>query len=108
MPMTQSPRSKVMTKRIGIIGNGNVGSELARGLPRAGHGVRAAGKDPVAVSAVADWAKIVILAVPFGAIEETLREIGNAVEGKVLVDVTNALGPQMDLVMGFTTSCAEE
>jgi 8-hydroxy-5-deazaflavin:NADPH oxidoreductase len=97
-----------MTKRIGIIGDGNVGSALARGLERAGHEVKTVGKDPAAVRAVADWAKLLILAVPFGALDETLREIGSGADGKVLVDVTNTLGPKMELALGFSTSGAEE
>ena len=32
-------------KKIGVIGDGNVGSALARGLKRAGHDVRTVGND---------------------------------------------------------------
>jgi prephenate dehydrogenase len=35
-----------MKAKVGIIGDGNVGSALARGLERAGYEVRAVGKDP--------------------------------------------------------------
>ena len=47
-----------MTK-IGIIGDGNVGSALARGLKRAGHEVRAVGKDGAAIRDTAAWAELV-------------------------------------------------
>lgn len=96
------------TKKIGIIGDGNVGSALARGLKRAGHDVRAVGKDKTAIRETASWAEIVLLAVPFGAIDDVVKEVGGGVEGKTLIDVTNALGPDMSWAVGFTTSGAEE
>jgi len=86
-----------MATKIGIIGKGNVGSALQRGLAKAGHDVRAVGKDPGAVRQTAAWAEVVFLAVPFGALDDTLRGAGDAVNGKVLVDVTNALTPDMQL-----------
>jgi predicted dinucleotide-binding enzyme len=96
------------TKRIGIIGDGNVGNALGRGLKRAGHDVRAVGKDKTAIRETASWAEVILLAVPFAAIEGVIREVGSFVEGKVLIDVTNALDASMGLAVGFTTSGAEE
>ena len=93
---------------IGIIGNGNVGSALERGLKRAGHEVRSAGKDAEAIQRTASWAEVVFLAVPFGAVNEVVGTLGETIDGKVLVDVTNALTPEMQLAIGFTTSGAEE
>jgi predicted dinucleotide-binding enzyme len=98
----------VMATKIGIIGKGNVGSALQRGLARAGHEVRAVGKEPGAARQTAAWAEVIFIAVPFGALDDTLREIGEAAQGKVLVDTTNALTPDMQLALGFTTSGAEE
>lgn len=95
-------------KKIGIIGAGNVGSALARGLERAGHEVRPVGNDEAAVREVAEWADDVILAVPFGAIDDAVREAGDGLDGKTLIDVTNALDGNMNLALGFTTSGAEE
>jgi 8-hydroxy-5-deazaflavin:NADPH oxidoreductase len=94
--------------RIGIIGDGNVGSALARGLKRAGHEVRAVGKDPGAIRDTAGWAEVVVLAVPFGALDDVVKTAGEVVQGKTVVDVTNALDAKMNLAMGFTTSGAEE
>jgi 8-hydroxy-5-deazaflavin:NADPH oxidoreductase len=98
----------VTPKRIGILGKGNVGSALARGLMRAGHKVTASGSAPASVRETAQEADIVILAVPFGAIDAVLREAGETLVGKTVVDVTNALGPDMHWALGFTTSGAEE
>lgn len=96
------------TTKIGIIGDGNVGSALARGLKRAGHDVRAVGKDKTAIRETASWAEIVLLAVPFGVIDDVVEEVGSVVEGKTLIDVTNALDTHMSWAVGFTTSGAEE
>ena len=95
-------------RRIGIIGDGNVGSALARGLKRSGHDVRNVGKDKKAVRDTTDWAEVVMLAVPFGAVDDVIKEAGTSLEGKTLVDVTNALDDAMNLALGFSTSGAEE
>jgi predicted dinucleotide-binding enzyme len=93
---------------IAIIGNGNVGSALARGLERAGHQVRAVGKDTAAIRDTATSAELVILAVPFGAIDDVVKAAGNVFADKTVVDATNALDANMNLAVGFTTSGAEE
>src|SRR5262245_36059866 len=95
-------------KRIGIIGDGSVGSALQRGLSRAGHEVRAVGHDKNAVREVASWASLVILAVPFWAIDDAVQSAGDGLAGKVLIDVTNALTSDFQWAVGFTTSGAEE
>lgn len=94
--------------RIGIIGDGNVGSALARGLKRAGHEVRAVGKDKGAIRDTAGWGEVIILAVPFGALDDVVKTAGEVAQGKTVVDVTNALDPNMNLAIGYTTSGAEE
>src|SRR5436190_16697816 len=96
------------TKKIGILGDGHVGSALARGAERAGYEVKAVGSDKKAQHDVATWADLVVLAVPFGAVDEVVRSLGGALDGKTLVDVTNALTSDMKLAVGFTTSGAEE
>lgn len=98
-----------MTKhKVGIIGDGNVGGALARGLKRAGHEVRTVGKDAKAVGDTAAWAEIVVLAVPFGAIDDVVKAAGQSLAGKTVVDATNALDANMGWAVGFTTSGAEE
>lgn len=97
-----------MATKIGIIGDGNVGSALSRGLTRAGHDVRAVGKDPGAIREAASWAEVVLLAVPFGAIDDVVKAAGEALAGKTVIDVTNALDASMNLAVGFATSGAEE
>jgi predicted dinucleotide-binding enzyme len=96
------------TKKIGIIGDGNVGSALARGFGRAGADVKAVGRDKAAIRETAAWAEILVLAVPFGEIDDVVGTAGEAMAGKTVVDVTNALDEKMSLALGFSTSGAEE
>lgn len=97
-----------MKPKIAIIGKGNVGSALQRGLERAKYEVKSVGKDPARVREIAAWGELIILAVPYPAVDEAIREMGDAINGKPLIDVTNALTPDYQLALGFTTSGAEE
>ena len=95
--------------KIGIIGKGNVGTALGRGLTRAGHEIRFGHRDPEeTVGGAASWGEAIILAVPFPEVPGAAREIGPAADGKTLIDVTNALDSSLDLAIGFSTSGAEE
>ncbi len=97
-----------MPKKIAIIGAGNVGQALTRGFSRGGHPIKAAGHDPAEVKESAQWGEVIVLAVPFQALDEVVRELGGAADGKPVIDVTNALGPNLTLALGFDTSGAEE
>ena len=97
-----------MKPTVAVVGKGNVGGALTRGLERAGYAVRAVGKDPAAVREAASWGEVIILTVPYGAVEATVGELGDAINGKVVVDASNALTPDYQLAVGFTTSAAEE
>lgn len=108
---------------IAIIGTGSVGSGLAKAFAGAGHRVhlnargvdktaaaaQAAGAivstSPAAAAAIAD---VVILAVPFGAVEELASAIRPVANGKVIVDVTNPAKPDWSgPLFGGTDSGAE-
>ena len=52
--------------------------------------------------------EVVFFAVPFGALDDVVKTAGEVLEGKTVVDVTNALDANMNLAVGFTTSGAEE
>lgn len=97
-----------MKTKIAIIGDGNVGSALNRGLERAGYEVKSVGNEPSRVREIANWGEHIILAMPFAAVDDVLRNLGDAVNGKTLIDATNALTPDFQLALGFTTSGAEE
>ena len=95
--------------RIGIIGKGNVGSAIAAGLTRAGHEVKHGHRDPKEpVAEAARWGEVIVLAVPFENVTEAAKTIGSLADGKTLLDVTNAIGENMTLAIGCTTSAAEE
>jgi 8-hydroxy-5-deazaflavin:NADPH oxidoreductase len=95
-----------MQQKVAIVGAGNVGKALREGLERTGYKVRVGGRGQV--SETAAWADIIILAVPFASIPDVTREMQTAADGKTVVDVTNALTPDMQLALGFSTSGAEE
>lgn len=61
-----------MKPKIAIIGKGNVGSALKRGLERAGYAVRSTGKEEVKETAT--WGEVVIIAVPFMAIDAVVQQ----------------------------------
>jgi predicted dinucleotide-binding enzyme len=109
--------------KIAIIGTGNVGGALARGLSRAGHqivlGVRdraktadlarvtkAEARPPAEAAAAGD---VVILALPWGAAEAAVKSLGG-LEGKVVIDCMNPLAMRngaLGLDRGFETSAGE-
>src|SRR5215510_10844327 len=95
-----------MSQKVAILGGGEVGSALEAALSRVGCEVRIARRGQVVPTA--SWADVIILAVPFRAVPEVARELGTAADGKTVVDVTNALTPDFQLAVGFTTSGAEE
>ena len=85
-----------------VIGKGNVVIALGNGLARVGHAVKYGHRDrnePVHEAAL--WGDILLLAVPYSNIREVLHEIGSAADGKLLIDVTNPLTPEMSLAIGF-------
>jgi len=94
--------------KVALIGSGNVGTALRSGLERSGYEARSVGHDPGQVRETASWGDVVFLAVPFTAIDETIQELGNSIDGKVVVDVTNALTHDRQLAMGINMSGAEE
>ncbi len=106
--------------RVGIIGTGKVGQAIAKGLSKTDNEVRFGSREPSKAQvtdgmkvesqrAVASWADVLILAVPYAAAGATVRTLDSGkLDGKVLVDATNVLSPSRDLALGFTTSGAEE
>lgn len=95
--------------RIAMIGKGNVGKAMASGLEPVGHEIRFGHRDPKEnVEDAADWGELIVLAVPFLGVKDVVEKIGSRADGKVVVDVTNVIGKDGSMVMGFTTSGAEE
>lgn len=103
--------------RIAIIGTGKVGTTLGQGLAKAGHsvtfGVRSTRDAPFAgarldgVKAAVAASEVVLLATSWAGASDAVTEAGDF-SGKVLVDVTNPVGPGFSLTLGHTTSGAEQ
>ncbi len=95
--------------KIGIIGKGNVASALAEGLGRKGHSIKFGHRDPKEPAGeAAKWGEVIILAVPHSAAADTAKTVGSAADGKLVIDVSNALTEKLEWAIGFTTSAAEE
>jgi len=111
--------------RIAIIGTGNVGTALARGLKGKGHDITIGARDmaaarPVALaqdtgaalahpSDAARQSDIVILALPWAAAKEAIASLGD-LAGKIVIDCMNPLGMvdgALGLTIGHTTSGGE-
>lgn len=75
---------------IAVLGNGRVGGNLAAALTRAGHQVTVADRTPGAAADAARQARIVINATPGAGSLERLAALRAELQGKILVDVSNA------------------
>lgn len=112
--------------QIAIIGTGNVGSAIAKGLKGRGHQVSLGVRDPSRpdLLALADEvgarlrnpreaahsAEIVILALPWDKAEAAVKALGD-LEGRIVVDCMNPLAMidgTLSLAIGHTTSGAEQ
>ena len=92
--------------KVAIIGTGNIGKALGGTLTRAGHHVTLAGRDAdkarnvaadvgaAAAATPVDAARdadVIVLAVPFAALEDVAKELVSVADGSVVIDVTNPL-----------------
>ncbi len=112
--------------KIAIVGSGNIGAgACATVRSKHGHAITFAARDPAdaelstlakglgaKTATVAEGirdAEVVVLAMPYGALDQVL-EVAGDMAGKIVIDCTNAVerGPQgMSLKFGHTTSSAE-
>lgn len=109
---------------VAVIGTGNMGLGLASILAQAKHDVSIGSRDMAKAAALASqighgavggdieasvkMADVVILAIPFPFAEETLKAAGD-LSKKIIIDISNPITPDFQgLVIGHTTSAAEE
>jgi predicted dinucleotide-binding enzyme len=109
--------------KIAIFGPGRIGGNLARQLLKAGHEVTLTfSRDPQRLQARANvlgqgiraappaqalqWADAVVLSVPWGAIDDVIRAVGNFAD-KVVIDTTNQFGPLGVIQLPGNISAAE-
>ncbi len=105
-PLLRSEDAAAATKvKIGVIGSGNVGSNLGRVLANAGHqvmfssrnlehdkqlaaGVGANARAGTPAEAVA-FGDVLIIAVPYGALPDLGKSLDGALKGKIVLDACN-------------------
>jgi 8-hydroxy-5-deazaflavin:NADPH oxidoreductase len=95
--------------KLGIIGTGRIGGNIARQAVKGGHEVKLSfSRDPASLEQLASevgegastgtpaeavsFADAVVLSVPWGVISEALEQAGD-LSGKVVIDTTNQFGP---------------
>lgn len=95
--------------KVAILGRGNMGAPIAELSRNAGYIVSVVGRDGNAVDAIKS-ADLVVLALHYDPAKSLLsdKSVQKALNGKVLIDITNPLAPDyMSLTIGHTTSAAE-
>src|SRR5476651_2371343 len=95
---------------ISIIGTGGMATAIGSRIAKAGHTVEVISRDPAKARALADKlgagatigtygaapaGDIVILAVPYGGAAAAVADFGNALDGKVIIDITNPVAPDL-------------
>jgi len=109
---------------VSIIGSGGMAAAIAGRVTKAGYTVEVASRDAAKAQALADKlavgattgsygaapsGDIVILAVPYAGAVEVLADYGDALEGKVIVDITNPISKDARaLVTAAGSSGAQE
>jgi predicted dinucleotide-binding enzyme len=110
--------------RIGVLGTGNMAEALATPWVRAGHEVIIGGRDAhkaerlaqrigggataAGLRAAAATGQVVLAALPFGVGAEVARDLHVALEGKVLIDCSNPIGPGFRLLTQGSPSAAQQ
>ncbi|MEU4876992.1 NAD(P)-binding domain-containing protein [Streptomyces sp. NPDC021608] len=110
--------------RIGVLGTGNMADALATHWVRAGHDVTIGGRNADkaerlatriggstkagSLRAAAESGQVVLAALPFGAGGEVARGLYAALEGKVLLDCSNPVGPGFRLLTEGGPSAAQQ
>ena len=109
---------------ISIIGTGGMAAAIVGLAAKAGYTVEVVSRDPAKARALADQlaagattgtygtapaGDIVILAVPYASAAAVVAEYGNALDGKVIIDITNPVSPDLTgLVTPHGSSGAKE
>ena len=109
---------------ISIIGAGPMAGAIAGRIAKAGHTVEVVTRDPAKARALADHlaagattgtygaapaGDIVILAVPYSSAASVVADFGDALDGKVIIDITNPVAPDLSgLVTPGGSSGAQE
>ena len=109
---------------ISIIGAGTMATAIAGRIAKAGHTVEVVNRDPAKARALADKlgsgattgtygaapkGDIVILAVPYSGAAAAVANFGDALDGRVIIDIANPVAPDLSgLVTPSGSSGAQE
>lgn len=109
---------------ISVIGAGSMAAAIAGRATKAGHRVEILNRDPAKAQALADRltgdatvghsraapaGDIVVLAVPYAVAEAAVGDFGDALAGKIVIDITNPVAPDLSgLVVPHGSSGAQE
>jgi 8-hydroxy-5-deazaflavin:NADPH oxidoreductase len=99
--------------KIAVFGAGAVGSRLSKLLTHAGHEIELAQRSPdkttgPSFARAAQWADLVVLAVPYSALDGLLPPLAEALAGKVVVDCSNPLNADWSpMLLGQENSAGE-
>lgn len=97
-----------ISRKIGILGAGKIGQALGQLWLRAGHEVSFGGRTPEklvtmvealgprasaqSLKVVAAESEVILLAVPYSAVDECVASVSNELVGKIILDATNPVG----------------
>ncbi len=109
---------------ISIIGSGSMAAAIGGRIAKAGHTVEVVSRDPAKARELADQLEagattgtygaapagdIVILAVPYSSAASAVADYGNALDGKVIIDISNPVAHDLSgLVTPSGSSGAQE
>ncbi len=98
--------------KIGIIGSGSVGKSIAKLFEDAGHDVRLGSRTPndsqFTYQQACEEREVVLIAIPFKAVEGVLPDLAQTIGSSIVVDVTNPLNEDWSpLLLGEQNSAAE-
>jgi hypothetical protein len=108
---------------ISIIGSGGMAAAIGDRAAKAGHTVEVVSRDPAKARALADQlgagattgtygatpaGEIVILAVPYASASAVVIEYADALDGKVIIDITNPLSSDLTGVVSPAGSSAAQ
>ncbi|MET9735766.1 NAD(P)-binding domain-containing protein [Streptomyces sp. NPDC006458] len=110
--------------RIGVLGTGSMADALGTHWARAGHEVTIGGRDPLkaerlaarigdgaragGLRSAAESGQVVLAALPFGAGADVVRQLRAVLDGKVLLDCSNPVGPGFRLLTEGGPSAAQQ
>jgi len=111
---------------IAVIGAGNIGGTLARKWRAAGHQIVIGARDPAreevqqlaaelgdparatTIDAAVQSADVVLFAVPGSAMSDTVRPLGAALNGKLVIDATNNVGAEVANAVAIIAAAAPQ